>query len=262
MIDIAFPSFRYLECDALNPWYAKKPQALTAFRQAYLAAWKINQERSINGQKASTDAEVMYHVLQTWNRAHQSGPSDWIFHPATAPYLGGGPMAPGSTGVNVMSGPGWGSQSTACPPNLPPFASTLVTEMQNKGLTQDFARDGSGLLVHTGPVKQPNVVVTPIVPHLAALLPKKKFVFHLGPKMLDGTQTHKVTLDTGASIPAGAPLAVTGAPSMKSLPDRLLPYAPAAAGAALWPVVGPLAPAVGVATTAVLKWREGRKSHA
>lgn len=77
------------------------------------------------------------------------------------------------------------------------------------------------------------------VPHPARIVPPRPVALHLG---------------TGVKVS-------TGEPAKPSLPDRLLPYAPAAAGTALWPVLGPFAPLVGVGATAVWKWRTRRASR-
>lgn len=43
------------------------------FHNAFISAWKANQEYAINGLKPQDDTSVLLHLLRIWNRAHTPG---------------------------------------------------------------------------------------------------------------------------------------------------------------------------------------------
>jgi hypothetical protein len=252
-IDIGFPSYRYLECDAVNPWYNGKPQGIVDFRKAYLAAWKINQERPLNGQKPSTDSEVLYHVVTAWNRAHPSaGAADWVVAPTDAPFVDSTPLSGPITPFNLPVA-GQKVALPPCPANLPPFVATLIRDLIGKGLTDQLSGDGSGLLVHMGPIKQPRVAATTLILHLGAVAPKK-INFALG-------RSKPTTIGPVGPITAAGPHAASAVmppAAPLSFWARALPFTPAAAGVVLFPAFGVLAPIVGGAISAL--WLQLHKS--
>jgi hypothetical protein len=88
LVDLAWPQYHHLECEAQN--YLPGPPG--DFQRAFFAAWKFNRELELNGQKAADDWQVLLHVIQVWNRAHppvatytfQPRGSDTDFMPASA----------------------------------------------------------------------------------------------------------------------------------------------------------------------------------
>lgn len=215
-IDIAFPAFARLMKEVqsgvgafdpiffsalqkVGPISVTSPlQTLAQFNQAYFAAWKKNCARSINGQKMSTDAEVLAYVLKIWNRVHDSGQWDLSLPDTGAPGL---------------------------------YIQTLLAELRQKGLTDDFSSDLHHVVIHGG-----------------------------GPAIVQPPPPIKLSLGGGAAPPPaipitlvhGSPLAVLSV-TPPPLWKRALPWLPLAAGMASWPVVGSvIAPTLGGAVTAAL----------
>lgn len=117
-IDLAWPEYHQLECEALaaqaivkTPVLPNLPSAASAnvfaqFQLAYFAAWKLNAEYALNGLKARSNQTVLLQVLQHWNNAYSS---------STTAVLSARPMAPLSP-------------TQPCPPQggLTPYVSMLI----------------------------------------------------------------------------------------------------------------------------------------
>ena len=106
-IDVAFPNYRYLECEMYDidpgsesfaqsaifngtnstdttantyvvpsnytpPKYTPKT-TVTDFQKAFFAAWKANSEYALNGLVPQTDPIVLLHLIRIWNAAHWQG---------------------------------------------------------------------------------------------------------------------------------------------------------------------------------------------
>lgn len=220
-IDAAFPMFAWIEWDEQNP-----DPRLGDFQRAYATAWRINAERALNGQQSSSDAEVLYHTALAWNNAHASAGSGDIY-------------------LRQQDLPYWDRKFN--PPAHGPYVASLIGSMQGAGLTDNFGPDGQSLRINMGArkVAVPEKVVALHLAHLNAQ-----------PRMVP---LHLAHLAPGAVAPLPAPVRsmsqLFNAPP--TLTQRVLPYVPAAVGVALLPMLGPVAPAVGVAASAFWKWKRG-----
>jgi hypothetical protein len=131
-IDAAFNQFKWIEDDEdhwSNSWLASVgivPNTdnfakLVAFQNAFSTAWRINCERLINGQtgKANSDTEVLAHVAMSWNRSRLTSANDIVIHQQSLPVL-------------------YNKEHV-------PYFSTLITELQSSGLSQDLVSDANGI---------------------------------------------------------------------------------------------------------------------
>lgn len=123
LVDLAWPQYHHLECEQKN----LLPGAAGLFQQAFFAAWKLNREMELNGQKAAEDWQVLSHVVQLWNRAYAAGStytfaprgSDTDYMPASADcaaYGGFGPYE--SYLANDLAAKGGAGQPTSAVVNL------------------------------------------------------------------------------------------------------------------------------------------------
>jgi len=104
LLNVAFPTLPKIDV-ANNPLYAPMMQALPQpvrdFHQAFLAAWKLNMEYTLNGLNVQPDWAVLVHALRLWNQAHD-GSSKFELSPITSSFLYEAsliPSAPNSMGV-------------------------------------------------------------------------------------------------------------------------------------------------------------------
>lgn len=235
-IDVAFPPFAWIERDD-----AKPDPRIGDFLKAYSTAWRINGERALNGQKPSTDAEVLYHTNLAWNNAHSS-------------------LGTGDVMLKQQALPGW--VRIAPPPAGAPYVASLIASMQAGGLTDNFGPDGQSLRIHMGARKtaaSPKIVALHLKGLQAAGIPQTVHVVALtlrGAAMTSAVaaQAAQVPSPQNTVLPLHQLFGVAPATGLK----RWLPYLPAAMGVVLFPVVGVVAPLAGSALSAL--WWEIEKS--
>lgn len=127
-IDYAFPAYAQLiketptDIRVLSGFGVKtltlnsQIQALFSFRKAYLAAWKKNAERGLNGQKMSSDEEVLAYVLKVFNRANASA---------------------GNQNANIHANDGT-------------YIGSLIPKLRHAGLTENYDLSKDVIVVFTG----------------------------------------------------------------------------------------------------------------
>jgi hypothetical protein len=126
-------AFDYADIEALA---ADTTFPLPDFAKAWITAWKANAAYLLNGLKAQEDWVVLVHLLQLWNRAHSA--SSTLFLNKDGPtYLQG----------------------------LAKIASTSKLKKDDPLVSLDSQGNVNGLVVHSGPLKQPTRVITLRLPH-------------------------------------------------------------------------------------------------
>jgi len=128
MIDVAFPSYRHLECEQQK----LLPGVVGEFQKAFFAAWKANKEYSINGLKAVDDWQVFLHTVRLWNRAHAPG--------------NGFDFTANATSSQAIYGD--------CPADLIPYESLLVGDVLNNSGSPQTDAPGNKVHINTGSRKE------------------------------------------------------------------------------------------------------------
>ena len=139
LVDIAFPQFHHMECEAaagaglingLANGDAEVAQALTGFEAAFFAALRLNWEYALNGLKPpASDAQVLVHTIYNWNRAH----------------------APG-TGFDIqpVHAVPWAPNGTVCDGSVPPWYAGILAPQAGNVVQPPGVTNGSLLHINTG----------------------------------------------------------------------------------------------------------------
>jgi hypothetical protein len=131
MIDLAFPEYRFLECE--QQLVARgKATPHNRFAKAFFAAWKANKEFALNGLNPQTDGTVLAHALRIYNRAHDGAIKV--------------PLPNSGYGAPLFQGP--------CPSTLNYYYSYLVKDAISTGLVS--ADTNGNLMLNAGGLKAEN----------------------------------------------------------------------------------------------------------
>lgn len=125
LVDSAWPMWHYMMSAPV-----KVPQD---FWQAFLTAWKANQEFALNGLKPQSDAQVLIALARVWNRSHSSSLTYDITYAPTTPY-----STP--TLSQIASG------QFTFPSNATPYLNTIMQDLLSTISTTDplLADKGNG----------------------------------------------------------------------------------------------------------------------
>lgn len=155
-VDVAFPVYHQLECEAEKSYALKgtriqelglvRGAAVAQFLAMFASAWKSNAERAINGQNAAPDWQVLVQSVRLWNRAHEPGDPFEFARAVPKDAL---------------------TSQEACPDELVPYVATL-TDTVHQNLTgatdvQEIAPNGL-IRIHTGPQKTIKRLLPPPAP--------------------------------------------------------------------------------------------------
>lgn len=135
---------------------------LTDFQKAFFAAWKANQELSLNGLTAQDDSIMFLHLLSVWNAAHKLGAAKLLTQKDSRATLTSG-LQP--------------SYPIPCGQGQPKYYETLITDcLQTVGTANSnyfqsspgssTAQQYQGLILHGGDVHSVPVT-TPVFTSVA-----------------------------------------------------------------------------------------------
>ena len=151
LVDLAWPQYHHLECERQN----LLPGAPGQFQSAFFAAWKLNREMQLNGQRAAEDWQVLLHTIELWNRAHEAGQpytfpakgTDQDFMPASADCSTYGTYGPyvSFLGADIASKSGQGQ-----PQSVTINTGALKTVLRQAGTPSLFKPLGAPTGLSTG----------------------------------------------------------------------------------------------------------------
>jgi hypothetical protein len=126
-------AFDYADIEAL---VADTSFPLPDLAKAWVSAWKANAAYLLNGLKAQEDWVVLVHLLQLWNRAHDASSTLYL----------------NKDGPTYLQG-------------LAKIAATSKLKKTDPLVSLDSQGNVNGLIVHSGPLKQPTRIIHLQLPH-------------------------------------------------------------------------------------------------
>jgi hypothetical protein len=135
-VDLAFPDYRYLECEQSMFTSDPKWAPLVDFQRAFFAAWKANQEYALNGLQPLPNAAVLLRTLRLWNLSHDNS--------TTIPITSSGSTVPALEGPCPAP---WGQLNIV--PYINYFVEAALVHAENTLMNADHSQ----LVLNAGPRK-------------------------------------------------------------------------------------------------------------
>lgn len=218
------------------------------FETFFFMLLKANLEKWMNANPTVSPRDLLKAAIALWNHTHPDPKiGTRVYSPFNVEFVGGNPTTAGSGSAGSVN----------------PIEFILTAAGDPDGPTRGIGRPLPPFTVNVAPRATPARPMSVqdafinIQKTIAANLPAKRTI------SLKGIAPQKTTIDLRAAsrviasqpkAPAGAN--VIAAPPPPSLLSAIAPYAPVAGGVLLMPVVGFLAPVVGVAATVAWLWKK------